>query len=170
MGNTTFPDGRALEVLSIWQQTSHELSVKHTLEMEVWCINEQDIKLSPREKQLCDREEALWWKYIVENKSLCLWEGSHSLFVHLATWTESLWSNRRVINIMLLRWAAATLTSISKWCSWFGAFSYLCTANTQNQTTGLSKQAEQTGRAVVGTQEWSLFMRKSRAKGRGFSL
>lgn len=29
MGNTTFPDGRALELLSVWQQSSHELRVKH---------------------------------------------------------------------------------------------------------------------------------------------
>lgn len=138
-----------------------EWSTNH-LEMGVCRINQPEMKLSPGQR---------WCKYIVENKSLCHRRGSHSLFVLPTSWTESLWSNCRVINMMLLWWAAVTLTSISKCCIWFCASCFLCTANTQTQTAVLSKHTEQTGRAVVRTREWDLFMlQEHREQGRGQGL
>lgn len=102
----------------IWQKT-------RTLSLKFGVSTSQRSNFPPGQRRF-NGEEAPWWKNTVENKSLWHWRGSHSLFVLPTTWTESLCSNCRVINIRLLWWAAVTLTLISNCCIWFCALYYLC--------------------------------------------
>lgn len=158
-----------------WRQVMNsERSANHS-EVDVWCIKQPEIKLFPVQRKRT-REEALEWKYIAENKSLCHRGGSHGLFVLPTTWTQSLQSNRNAINIVLLWWAAVALTSIPNCCIWFGALSYLCYL-CKARTPNPNHRPEQTHRAnrtglLSGPESGACLCFKSAesgAKGRAFS-
>lgn len=150
-GNTTFPGGGAPEVLSIWQETS--------INSEHKSLGDGGLVFQPAGQGKPNSEEALWWKYIVENKYMCHWRGSHTIC-----------SSHNLDSIILVSSQVKKYyVPVTNCCISFGVLSNLCKAH--SQTIDLSKQTEQTDRGVFRTWEWGLSMlQKQREWGKGQGL